>query len=63
MIAAFKRHGLVLADNGSPWYLQGEQHPGWPPALVEELKSIPASAFVAVDTRRLMVSPRSGRVR
>ncbi|RNM13997.1 hypothetical protein [Nocardioides pocheonensis] len=50
VITAMKDYGLVLADNGSPWFFQGEQNKYWPPALVEELKRIPASAFEAVDT-------------
>jgi hypothetical protein len=63
VIRAFKRYGLVLADNGSPWYFQGEQHARWPADLVDELKTVPASAFVAIDTRPLMVDPDSARVR
>lgn len=62
VIRAFKRYGLVLADNGSPWFFQGEQNPRWPPALVEELKTIPASAFVGVDASALMVDEDSGQV-
>ena len=61
VIRAFKHYGLVLADNGSPWYFQGEQNRRWPADLVEELTSIPASAFRAVDTRGLKVSGDSGR--
>ena len=57
-----KTYGLALADNGSAWYFQGEQNPNWPSKLVEELKTIPASAFVAVDTSSLMVDPDSGQV-
>ncbi len=63
VIAAFKRYGLVLADNGSPWYFQGERNRRWPDRLVEELKTIPASAFEAVDTSSLMVDPDSAQVR
>ena len=63
IIEAFKRYGLVLADNGSPWYFQGEQNKHWPSGLVEELKTIPASAFEAVDTSSLMVDPDSAQVR
>ena len=63
VVAAMKKYGLVLADNGSAWYFQGEQNAAWPDQLVEELKSIPASAFVAVDTSSLMVSPDSAQVR
>jgi hypothetical protein len=57
-----KTYGLVLADNGSPWYFQGEQHARWPSRLIEELKGIPASAFVAVDTTSLRVAKDSAQV-
>jgi hypothetical protein len=59
VLLAMKHYGLVLADNGSPWYFQGEGVKGWPSKLIEELKTIPARAFVAVDTRPLMVRPNS----
>lgn len=62
VIEAMKTYGLVLADNGSPWFFQGEQHAGWPPGLIEELKTIPASAFEAVDTTSLQRSPDSAAV-
>ncbi len=63
VIRAFKRYGLVLADNGSPWFFQGEEHAQWPAELIDELKAIPASAFVAVDTRPLRISADSARAR
>lgn len=63
VISAMKRYGLVLADNGSPWFFQGERNPHWPDRLIAELKTIPASAFVAVDTSRMRVSADSARVR
>jgi hypothetical protein len=53
VITAMKHYGLVLADNGSPWFFTGERNANWPPALIEELKDIPASAFEAVDTSTL----------
>jgi len=53
VVAAMKKFGLVLADNGSPWYFQGEQDSRWSDRLISDLKKIPASAFVAVDTRSL----------
>lgn len=63
VIRAMKSYGLVLADNGSPWYFQGEQNARWSERLIEDLKRIPASAFVAVDTSLLRVSDDSARVR
>jgi hypothetical protein len=62
VIRAMKTYGLVLADNGSSWYFQGEQNAQWPERLIGDLKRIPASAFVAVDTSSLKVSNDSAQV-
>lgn len=53
IVAAMKKYGLVLADNGSNWYFQGEQNAHWSGALMDDLKKIPASAFQAVNTSSL----------
>jgi hypothetical protein len=45
---AMKKYGFILADNGSNFYFQGEDHPGWTEDDVEPLKTIPASAFEAI---------------
>jgi hypothetical protein len=60
VVKAMKKYGLVLADNGSPWFFQGEQNGHWPDYLIEQLKRIPANKFVAVDTSSLKVSGNSG---
>ncbi|MGA7861126.1 MAG: hypothetical protein WCB19_04650, partial [Thermoplasmata archaeon] len=61
VLRAMQHYGLILADNGSNWYFGGTADPAWPQALVDELKTIPASAFEAVDESSLMVSPNSGQ--
>jgi hypothetical protein len=63
ILVAMQRYGMVLADNGSPWFFQGTADPGWPAHVVEELKSIPAAAFEAVDTSGLLVTPGSAKAR
>jgi hypothetical protein len=63
VLQAMKTYGLVLADNGSPWYFQGTADNAWPDALIEALKTIPASAFEAVDTSSLEISANSGAAR
>jgi hypothetical protein len=63
VLRAMQRYGLVLADNGSPWFFQGARDARWPTALLDQLKTIPASAFVAVDTSSLQVSPSTGQAR
>ena len=50
IMEALKRYGLIVADNGSPWYITGAPSPGWNEASLEELKRVPGSAFEAVDT-------------
>lgn len=46
-VRAFKKYGMILADNGSNFYFQSEQDPGWSEGI-NDLKKIPASAFEAV---------------
>ena len=58
-----RTYGLVLADNGSPWFFQGTSDTRWSSTLVSDLGRVPASAFEAVDTAPLMVSSRSGAAR
>jgi hypothetical protein len=62
VLRAMKRYGLVLADNGSPWYFQGTSEKGWPSGMLDELKTIPARAFQAVDTSSLKSSSSSAAV-
>jgi hypothetical protein len=63
VLRAMKTYGLVLADNGSPWYFQGTADTRWLSAMLDQLKTIPASAFEAVNTASLMVSSNSAAVR
>jgi hypothetical protein len=63
VLTAFRHYGLIVADNGSNWYFQGSADPSWDPALIGELKTIPAADFEAVDESALMADPNSGRVR
>jgi hypothetical protein len=61
VITTMKTYGLILADNGSNWFFQGTADTRWTTTEVDQLKQIPASAFVAVDESCLMVSPNSGQ--
>ena len=46
---AMQRYGLILADNGSNFYITGEDNPAWDDDALNELKQIPASAFEALE--------------
>ncbi len=63
ILQAMKKYGLVLADNGSPWFFQGTADTRWPEPLLDQLKQIPASAFEAVETSSLMISRDSMKIR
>jgi hypothetical protein len=63
VLRAMKTYGLILADNGSPWYFQGAASTAWSNTMISELKTIPARAFQAVDESSLEISRHSGQVR
>ena len=50
LCAAFKRYGLIVADNGSDWYVSGAPDPRWSDDNLVDLGRIPGSAFEVVDT-------------
>ncbi len=47
---AMKKYGMIVADDGGPWYFQGATDSRWNDDQLNELKTIPGSAFDAVDT-------------
>jgi len=63
ILTAFKRYGLILADNGSAWYISGAPDPRWDNEVLAELRSVPGSAFEAVDASALIVDPDSAESR
>lgn len=50
VLRALKRYGLIVADNGSPWYITGAPNSGWNNEDLDQLKRVPGSAFEAVST-------------
>ncbi len=48
VLRALKRYGLIVADNGSSWYITGAPDPRWKDEDLDQLKSVPGSAFEAV---------------
>ncbi|MEY2396843.1 MAG: hypothetical protein QOJ00_17 [Actinomycetota bacterium] len=48
--AALKRFGMIVADNGSNWFVSGQHDPRWNDGALDDLKTVPGSAFDVVDT-------------
>ncbi len=63
ILRALQQYGLILDDNGPNWHFWADANPSWPSSLLNELKTVPASAFEAVDESSLMVDPNSGQAR
>jgi hypothetical protein len=57
---ALKTYGMMLADNGAPWFLSGAPDDGWNNDELREILQLRGSGFEAVDVSSLMVDPNSG---
>jgi len=60
ILQAMKTYGIILADNGSSWYITGVPDSRWDDDQLHELGSVHGSDFEAVDVSSLMVHPDSG---
>lgn len=47
---ALKQYGMVLADNGSPWYVSGASDPRFDDDILHELDDITGRDLEVVDT-------------
>lgn len=63
ILRALKTYGMMLADNGSAWYLSGVPDDRWDNNALHALHHLDGDAFEAVDVASLMVDSGSGRVR
>jgi hypothetical protein len=58
VLRALQRYGMIVADNGSDWYVSGAPNRGWNNDDLHSLGSVKGSAFEVVDTSSL---PHPGR--
>jgi hypothetical protein len=61
ILRALKKYGMILADNGSAWYLSGAPDSRWNNDDLHNLGTIHGSDFEAVDVSGLMIDPNSGQ--
>jgi hypothetical protein len=52
VLEALKRYGMILADNGSPWFITGSPDPRWT-GDVAQLQRVTGNDFEVVDTSSL----------
>ncbi|MDH4146462.1 MAG: hypothetical protein OEY23_14975 [Acidimicrobiia bacterium] len=50
ILEALRTYGMIVADNGSGWYISGATDPRWNDEDLNQLKTVPGSAFEVVDT-------------
>lgn len=60
ILTAMKKYGMMLADNGSPWFVSGAPDRRWDDDDLRQLRNLHGSDFEVVDVSSLMVDPDSG---
>jgi hypothetical protein len=50
ILAALKKYGMIVADNGSSWYITGAPDSRWDDTDLDQLKTVPGNAFEVVQT-------------
>jgi hypothetical protein len=50
ILRALKRYGMIVADNGSRWFITGALDPRWDNEILDELKTVDSVHFEVVDT-------------
>jgi hypothetical protein len=63
ILTAMKRYGIILADNGSNWYISGAPDSRWNDSNLGMLRNVRGSDFEAVDVSVLMIDSDSGQIR
>ena len=58
VLRALQRYGMILADNGSPWYVSGAPSPRWNNDALHTLGRLTGADFEVVDTSSL---PQPGK--
>jgi len=61
ILRALKKYGMILADNGSSWYLSGAPDNRWDNEVLHQITQLQGSDFEAVNESSLMVQTNSGQ--
>ena len=63
ILTAMKKYGIMLADNGSAWFISGKPDSRWNNSNLQTFGQLHGSDFEAVDATVLRVDPNSGEAR
>jgi hypothetical protein len=63
ILQALKDYGIILADNGSNWFVTGAPDERWDNDMLHLLDVLTGADFEAVDSSVLMVDPNSGEAK
>jgi hypothetical protein len=61
ILTALKKYGMMIADNGTSWFIQGVTDPRWNDSDLHNLTQLSGTDFEAVDATGLMIDPNSGQ--
>jgi hypothetical protein len=50
VLNALKKFGMIVADNGSNWFISGAVDTRWNDTDLDQLKTVPGGAFEVVNT-------------
>ncbi len=62
ILRAMQRYGIILADNGSSWYISGAPDDRWNNDNLSQMRNLNGTDFEAIDESSLMLNPNSGVV-
>jgi len=60
ILRAMKKYGIILADNGSAWFISGKPDSRWNNTNLQTFSQLLGSNFEAVDATVLRIDPNSG---
>jgi hypothetical protein len=63
ILKAMQTYGMLVADNGSNWYVSGAPDERWDNDILHAIDNVLGSNFEVVDTSGMWIDPNSGRAR
>jgi len=61
VLEALKKYGMILSDNGAPWYITGSPDEQWNNDALHTLHQLKGSDFEAVNCSSLIINQDSGQ--